>query len=102
MYNLRKAFTICAQVCPCIRWYRSPARGNFNSYPWFGSTWINGKTSMSGHIGIYADVVKVNNLTVIFIISAPNPRLLHLSGVPHIYFPPYSKEQSIQILSLEP
>jgi origin recognition complex subunit 5 len=32
----------------------------------------------------------------------PNPRLLHLSGAPHIHFPPYNKDESIQILSLDP
>jgi origin recognition complex subunit 5 len=28
--------------------------------------------------------------------------LLHFSGVPHIYFPPYTKDESIQILGLKP
>jgi origin recognition complex subunit 5 len=56
---------------------------------------------MTSCIRIYANTAKVKNLTVIFIVSATTPRLLHLSGVPHVYFPPYSKEESIQILSLD-
>jgi origin recognition complex subunit 5 len=39
---------------------------------------------------------------VAFILSTPSPRLLQTAGVPHLHFPPYTKEESIKILSLDP
>ncbi|KAG9622007.1 hypothetical protein KCU64_g21010, partial [Aureobasidium melanogenum] len=36
-------------------------------------------------------------LSVVMIVTFPHPRLLHLPGVPHIYFSPYTREQAIQI-----
>jgi origin recognition complex subunit 5 len=45
---------------------------------------------------------QIKNLSVVFIITIPNPRLFHLQGTPHIHFPPYTKDESIQILSVEP
>ncbi|KAF2671896.1 origin recognition complex subunit Orc5 [Microthyrium microscopicum] len=44
----------------------------------------------------------IPNLSIVFIITVPNPRLLHLPGTPHIQFPTYSKEDMITILSLDP
>ncbi|KAF8445423.1 origin recognition complex subunit 5 C-terminus-domain-containing protein [Terfezia claveryi] len=41
-------------------------------------------------------------LTTIFILSAPSPRLLSTSSIPHIHFPPYTKDELIHILSLTP
>jgi origin recognition complex subunit 5 len=43
----------------------------------------------------------IRGLSVVFILSIPSPRLLHLPGLPHIYFPPYSKEETIKIVSLD-
>ncbi|TGZ85039.1 hypothetical protein EX30DRAFT_353195 [Ascodesmis nigricans] len=44
----------------------------------------------------------IPKLTVIFIVSVPHPRLLHSVELPHVHFPPYTKEESIEILSLNP
>ncbi|GAB7351314.1 hypothetical protein MBLNU459_g1728t1 [Dothideomycetes sp. NU459] len=41
-------------------------------------------------------------LTVVLVVAHPHPRLLHSPGIPHLYFPPYTREQAIQILSLQP
>lgn len=41
-------------------------------------------------------------LSVVMIITFPHPRLLHLPGAPHVYFPPYTREQAIQIASCQP
>ncbi|KAI5800339.1 origin recognition complex subunit 5 C-terminus-domain-containing protein [Peziza echinospora] len=41
-------------------------------------------------------------LTVIFILSAPSPRHLSLPSLPHIHFPPYTKDEIITILLLNP
>jgi origin recognition complex subunit 5 len=41
-------------------------------------------------------------LSVVMIITYPHPRLLHFSGAPHVYFSPYTREQAIQIVSLNP
>lgn len=41
-------------------------------------------------------------LTVVMIVTHPHPRLLHSPGVPHVYFPPYNREQAVQILSVNP
>jgi origin recognition complex subunit 5 len=32
----------------------------------------------------------------------PSPRLLQSPGIPHLHFPPYSRDESIKILSLDP
>jgi origin recognition complex subunit 5 len=39
---------------------------------------------------------------MVFIISVPSPRLLQTPGVPHVHFTPYSKDESIKIVSLDP
>ncbi|KAF8430040.1 origin recognition complex subunit 5 C-terminus-domain-containing protein [Tirmania nivea] len=44
----------------------------------------------------------IPSLTAVFILSAPSPRLLSTSSIPHIHFPPYTKEELIHILSLTP
>ena len=49
-----------------------------------------------------ADSHKIPKLTIIFILSTPSPRLYHTSGIPHIHFPPYTRDESLKILSLAP
>ncbi|KAK5139605.1 hypothetical protein LTR04_003454, partial [Oleoguttula sp. CCFEE 6159] len=44
----------------------------------------------------------IPNLIVIFISTLPLTRHLHKPGVPHIAFPPYSRDQSIHILCRTP
>ncbi|KAH0537043.1 hypothetical protein FGG08_006141 [Glutinoglossum americanum] len=44
----------------------------------------------------------IPNLCVVFIVTAPRQRFLSAVGVPHIYFTPYTKDQSIRILSKHP
>jgi origin recognition complex subunit 5 len=39
---------------------------------------------------------------VIFIVSVPNPRFLSSAEIPYIHFPPYTREESIEILSKKP
>ncbi|KAF2397132.1 hypothetical protein EJ06DRAFT_539559 [Trichodelitschia bisporula] len=41
-------------------------------------------------------------LIVLLIVSSPSPRIFHSTGVPHIHFPSYVKEELIRILSLSP
>ena len=41
-------------------------------------------------------------MSVVFIISVPSPRLVHSSGIPHIHFPPYSKDETLEILAKTP
>ena len=36
------------------------------------------------------------------IVRHPSPRFLHVTGVPHIYFSPYEREQAVAILSASP
>ncbi|TQS36764.1 hypothetical protein Golomagni_02778 [Golovinomyces magnicellulatus] len=43
-----------------------------------------------------ADIV--SNLTIIFITTCPRPSFLHLSGIPHIYFPSYSRSEILTII----
>ncbi|RKF65422.1 Origin recognition complex subunit 5 [Golovinomyces cichoracearum] len=43
-----------------------------------------------------ADIVP--NLTIIFITTCPRPSFLHLSGIPHIYFPSYSRSEILTII----
>lgn len=45
---------------------------------------------------------KIPCLTVVFIISVPSPRLFHTTGIPHIHFPFYTRDESIRILSQTP
>ena len=42
------------------------------------------------------------NLTTVLIVQHPSPRLLRQAGVPHIHFAPYTRNQSIHILSRKP
>lgn len=44
----------------------------------------------------------IPNLTTILIVQHPSPRFLHHTGIPHIHFPPYTRNQSIHILSQSP
>ncbi|CUS09996.1 unnamed protein product [Tuber aestivum] len=41
----------------------------------------------------------IPSLTVIFILSVPRPRFLSSAEPPHIHFAPYTKEESIKVLS---
>jgi len=38
----------------------------------------------------------------VFIVTVPNVRALHSAGVPHLYFPCYTREQSLHILAKSP
>ncbi|KAF2155848.1 hypothetical protein K461DRAFT_274887 [Myriangium duriaei CBS 260.36] len=40
-------------------------------------------------------------LTILLIVRYPTARFLRASGIPHIYFPPYNREQASAILSLD-
>ncbi|MCJ1438163.1 hypothetical protein MMC27_007550 [Xylographa pallens] len=44
----------------------------------------------------------ISKLTVIFIVTAPRPRFLHLAGVPHLHFNPYDRAECLVILSQSP
>ncbi|TVY13245.1 Origin recognition complex subunit 5 [Lachnellula arida] len=44
----------------------------------------------------------IPNLTILYIITAPRPNFLHLTGVPHIHFPSYTKPELLQIISSTP
>lgn len=44
----------------------------------------------------------IPGLTVIFVMTVPTPRQFASADLPHIEFPNYTKEESIQILSLNP
>ncbi|KAF2427180.1 hypothetical protein EJ08DRAFT_593322 [Tothia fuscella] len=41
-------------------------------------------------------------LSIVFIISVPSPRSFHTAGIPHVHFPPYTRDECIRILSLSP
>ncbi|MCJ1387168.1 hypothetical protein MMC18_000008 [Xylographa bjoerkii] len=41
-------------------------------------------------------------LTVIFIVTAPRPRFLHLAGVPHLHFTTYDRTECLAIVSQSP
>ena len=49
-----------------------------------------------------ADVLEISSLGVVFVVTAPRPRFLHLAGVPHIHFYPYDRSDSIAIVSSDP
>lgn len=44
---------------------------------------------------------QVPTLTSIFIVTCPRPNFLHMTGVPHIHFPAYTKPEALQILTLD-
>ncbi|KAA8895707.1 origin recognition complex subunit 5 C-terminus-domain-containing protein [Sphaerosporella brunnea] len=44
----------------------------------------------------------IDTLTVIFMVSAPHPRFFSSAEIPHVHFPPYSKDESIEILCKNP
>ncbi|KZF20670.1 hypothetical protein L228DRAFT_176883 [Xylona heveae TC161] len=44
----------------------------------------------------------IPNLTVLFIMTSPRAHMLRTAGTPHIYFSPYTKDQSLAILSISP
>ena len=45
---------------------------------------------------------QIPSLTVVLVVQQAPPRFLHHTGVPHIRFPPYTRSQSIHILSRKP
>lgn len=45
---------------------------------------------------------QIPNLTIVFIISLPNPRLFHHQGIPHIDFPAYDRAEALHIISQDP
>jgi origin recognition complex subunit 5 len=47
-------------------------------------------------------MTQIPSLTVVFIITVPSPRLFHTTGLPHMHFPPYTRDESIKILSVAP
>jgi origin recognition complex subunit 5 len=47
-----------------------------------------------------ANTTQIPNLTTLFIVTFPRPSFLHTPGVPHLPFPPYTKPELLQILSL--
>ncbi|KAI9815708.1 MAG: hypothetical protein M1827_002104 [Pycnora praestabilis] len=44
----------------------------------------------------------IPNLSIALIVTAPRPRFLHSTGIPHIHFTPYTRDQSLTILSARP
>jgi len=52
--------------------------------------------------GLSADFEQISNLTIVFIVSIPSPRLLLTTGVPHIHFAPYTRNECIEIISQTP
>ncbi|KAI9673332.1 MAG: hypothetical protein M1829_004098 [Trizodia sp. TS-e1964] len=44
----------------------------------------------------------IPNISTIFVLTTPIPRLFHSTGIPHIHFSPYNREQSLRILSASP
>lgn len=42
------------------------------------------------------------SLTTMFIVTSPRPSFLHVSNVPYVHFPAYSKAEAIRILTLSP
>ncbi|KAI5297435.1 hypothetical protein KEM55_004702, partial [Ascosphaera atra] len=50
--------------------------------------------------GLAETARQIPALTFVFVFrTAPRPMLLQTTGVPHVYFPPYTREESIEILS---
>ena len=49
-----------------------------------------------------ADLRQIPMLTVIFVVSAPHPRIFSSAELPHVHFPPYTREESIEILCKNP
>lgn len=45
---------------------------------------------------------KIPGLAVILVVQTPRLRALNLAGVPHIHFPPYSRAESVHIVSSSP
>ncbi|KAI9798461.1 MAG: hypothetical protein M1825_005341 [Sarcosagium campestre] len=46
------------------------------------------------------EILQIPSLTTILIVTSPRPRSLHLTGIPHIHFPPYNRTQAVDILCL--
>ncbi|KAK5122763.1 hypothetical protein LTR85_003678 [Meristemomyces frigidus] len=44
----------------------------------------------------------IPSLAIVLIVQHPPPRFLHQTGVPHLHFPPYTRNQSIHIISRNP
>ncbi|KAF2810873.1 uncharacterized protein BDZ99DRAFT_462173 [Mytilinidion resinicola] len=44
----------------------------------------------------------IPNFSIVMIITVPHPSALHQTGIPHVHFPPYTRDESITILSRNP
>lgn len=49
-----------------------------------------------------SNIPQISKLTVVLVITAPQARALQLAGVPHIHFPPYTRAESLSIVSSSP
>lgn len=49
-----------------------------------------------------ADKQKIPNLSVILTLLVAKPHLLHSPGIPHLQFPPYTRDESLRIINLDP
>ena len=47
-------------------------------------------------------VTQAPSLTVVFVVSAPHPRIFSSAELPHVHFSPYTRDESIEILSKTP
>ena len=48
------------------------------------------------------EAIQIPNLTIILIVATPRSSSLHLSGVPYVHFPPYTRAESLSIVSKSP
>ena len=44
----------------------------------------------------------IPNLTTVLVVTTPHPHLLHHAGVPHLYFPPYTRAEILSITTTSP
>ncbi|OCK77880.1 hypothetical protein K432DRAFT_333078 [Lepidopterella palustris CBS 459.81] len=44
----------------------------------------------------------IPNLSIVMIVTVPHPRYFYQSGIPYLHFPPYTRDESIRILSRNP
>ncbi|KAF2097151.1 hypothetical protein NA57DRAFT_57751 [Rhizodiscina lignyota] len=50
----------------------------------------------------FGEILQIPNLSIILTVTVARPRQLHSPGIPHLYFPPYTRDESIRILGLDP
>ncbi|KAL9125784.1 MAG: hypothetical protein Q9217_005063 [Psora testacea] len=46
--------------------------------------------------------IKMPNLAVVLVIRTPRAHLLHRTGLPYLHFPPYTRDETLSILSTSP